>query len=286
MDMNASRWYNPIAVQTVLVLVTLLMASVVSHIVISLGEIVFGGRSRHEEFLEWSARFIAPIQITLRFGLYTFFIKLIITPLMNTQYASTRTAKTLVKRCKQIMVFFTAGFIGSAILLVESKEWETVSACIGFLSLLVALLYTFIAYRCYGTLTKMSHQTTAGTTSYERIASFTLSLNAIYATGHVCQSVMYLSSVLYPRLYVRHLDAFQLAFKYSDLFTMLASVLYLHWSVKTIKRRDDINNAHMKNKRNPINKDGSVDADHGLVFNVDMKPSEQSDDIRAVAQIN
>ena len=201
-------------------------------------------------------RIMAPIGITLRFTLYSFFTALIITPLLQFN-AKSSNANYLVKHCKALMHICLGGISISVFLLIEFRQWVAVSVLIGIISLIVPLLYTFIAYRCYILLhsfakVKQAH-TQDGLSSYDDIATFTLTLSAIiYGVGHVCQSFLYLGSVyLHQELYSYHWNLSQTLFQWTELFTLAASITYVYRSVKVLQRRRKLQITIEKQRHEP-----------------------------------
>ena len=61
----------------------------------------------------------------------------------------------------------------------------------------------------------------------------------MYGIGHVCQSVMYLGSVYCVRHYSRYFELFQMIFQWSEMLTLMASMLYVYHSVKVLQRRKE-----------------------------------------------
>ena len=117
----------------VLLLNSLMMLSVIVNSATIMTEILFGSR-HHKVFVRWCVRLIAPIQIILRFGLYSFFTMLITTPLLNLKRYSSSRMKTLMRRLRGIMITIAITIIASMIVLIESKEWQFVSVLIGMLN--------------------------------------------------------------------------------------------------------------------------------------------------------
>ena len=100
-------------------------------------------------------------------------------------------------------------------------------------------VYTSMAYRCSVLLKTVSRATSGqqNSATYYHIANFTLGVSLMYGIGHVCQSVMYLSSVFWPQFYAHNFYAFQFLFKWADMITSMASLIYVYRSVSTIKTK-------------------------------------------------
>ena len=125
-------------------------------------------------------------------------------------------------------------------LIAHGQSLKVVSVIIGVISILVATAYTLIAYRLFVLLTTVSRGKSdcIKASTYDGIARFTLSVSAMYGVGHVCQSFMYLSSVFWHEFYAHNLYVFQAVFKWDDILTLLASLIYVQRSMNTIKRRN------------------------------------------------
>ena len=71
------------------------------------------------------------------------------------------------------------------------------------------------------------------------IARFGLFVSGMYGTGHVCQAFLYLTSVFWHQFYAENLYFFRHLFKWADVLTLMASMIYILRSVQTIKRRNN-----------------------------------------------
>ena len=131
--------------------------------------------------------------------------------------------KGFTKKHRHIVMVFLGTLVMVSILIVCDQSMKVVSVLLGILSITVSLVYTSIAYyRCFVLLTNASKATSAhihaNTSSYESIARFALSVSCMYGMGHVCQSVMYVSSVFSPQFYAAHFHLFEVLFKWADTY--------------------------------------------------------------------
>ena len=118
------------------------------------------------------------------------------------QYANL--VKGVSKRYKTVSSICLSVVAVIAFLIVSGHSLKIASLMIGIISLVIAITYTSISYRCYVLLTNMStrgasnrNQTriTPSTASYARIARFTLSLSAMYCIGRARVPVSHVSEL-------------------------------------------------------------------------------------------
>ena len=64
-------------------------------------------------------------------------------------------------------------------------------------------------------------------------------LSVMYGIGHLFQSVMYLGSVYTPQLYAHQFHLFRMLFKWTDLLTLMATLIYVFRSTQNIQKRHD-----------------------------------------------
>ena len=237
------RFKNARAMLNTTVFNALLMLAVVVHTLYSLDQVLFGHELTAILSHHWPRLWIAvpPILISLRFSLYSLFTMLIMTPLLRhpaNQYGH-RYTKLFAQIHRNTAIIFLGVMTVVAFLIVYDESLKIVSVLIGILSFLIAIVYTSVAYRCYALIIRVSRGTSiqSSTASYAHIARFTMIVSAMYGTGHVFQSGMYLGSVFWPQPYSHNFHLFQLLFKWADMLTLTASLAYVHRSVKTIKRR-------------------------------------------------
>ena len=224
---------------------TFLMIAVVIHSIYTSFQIVCGSNQvlliiRHHIWPPlWLI--VPPILISLRFALYSFFTMLIMMPLRNPSQNGHRYINGFSKNHRNIAIIFVGVMSLVTFLSLFEQFLKVVSVLIGSISIVIAIAYSSIAYRCFVLLTTVSRGTSGriqeGIVSYDHIARFTLSVSAMYGIGHVCQSFVYLSSVFWPHLYARNFSLFQASFKWSDMFTLMASMLYVYRSVRVVRRR-------------------------------------------------
>ena len=116
-------------------------------------------------------------------------------------------------------------------------EWVAVSLEVGIVSLLVAITFISIAWRCYSFLKAMSElkgdtKTPSGANTQDLLKMAQHRMRALRISPY--QSVMYLGSVYYPEFHSLQFNLFHLLFKWTELLTLLASDLYVYRSVGVI----------------------------------------------------
>ena len=92
------------------------------------------------------------------FSLYSFFTMLIMVPLHNPKQYGHQYAKGFTKNHRNIMIIFVGVMAAVASLIVFDQSVKIVSVLIGIVSMIIAIAYTSMAYRCLEFLTKMSRQ--------------------------------------------------------------------------------------------------------------------------------
>ena len=235
-------------VQNITIFSTLLMSAVVVYTLHTLAQIFYGYELHAILIIDghyWSqlGLLVSPILISLRFSLYSFFTILVMAPLRSHKQFGHVYVKGMSKNHKKIIIVFSGVMAVVAVLIVSDQSLKIVSLLVGISSMVVAIRYTSIAYRCFVLLKHVSKATSgriqAKKISYNGVARFTLSMSVMYGIGFVCQSVMYLSSVYLSQLYAENFHLFQVLFKWSDMFTLMASMIYIYRSLQTIKRHHD-----------------------------------------------
>ena len=236
--------YSVKAVQNIVLLNYLLMMSSTGHLVASLAEFIFGFLYTTSQQGIW---ILAPILIGLRFALYSFFTTLVMTPLQRMNNLSGQSARVLF-HSKGMMTMCCCALSFAVLLLAFNEKYVLSSVIVGFVSLIIAVVYVGIAYRCYSVLKSVLRGTTDqssfnDTRSYYWIGRFLLSISVAYGAAHVCQSVMYLASVFFAQWYAEHLLLLRIIFKWADLITLGSSMVYVSRSIWTAHRRGQ-NNEH------------------------------------------
>ena len=224
----------------------LLMMATATHFAHTLLQIFLGP---HLEILlnEWHVNVaIVSVVIPLRLALYSW----IMTPLLNSNKLPSR-VKRLVKSYRAIAKMFLLVMI-AVMLLVAMGQFKVLNVSIGVMSLIIAVVYTLVAFKCYRFLIAMSGRVQASMASYEKVARFSLLLSAMYGIGNVYQSFIYLGSVLMPHVYARNFHLYGILFKWADLLTLMASMIYVFRCVINIEKHREI--AKNMNQRNPGHK--------------------------------
>ena len=239
------------ALHHLVVLNNMLMLAVSCHSIDSLADIVSGHQTT--AFRQWITRIIAPMLISLRFALYSFFTMLIMTPLRRLGSFSSGYVKSALKHSRDIFIGSLVFIAVVIILLMASNQLELLSIFVGLVSLSIPPIYTGIEYQCYRVLKEVMGDASIskGAQSYENIGNFILCLSITYGIGHLCQSFLYLSSVYWTQWYTQNLALLYIVFKSADLLTLGSSMVYIFRSIRVLKDRWDHHKNHQEHLKNP-----------------------------------
>ena len=225
--------YSVKAVKNIIILNSLLMLSTTITLALALAGLFFG--FQYTASHQWVV-FIAPVLIGLRFSLNSFFTTLVMTPLLRLKNMAGKSKQILV-HSKEIMMLCCIALAMTVILLGFQQRYVLTSVAIGLVSLFVAVIYMTIAYRCYSALNSSfrrgntTESSINNTGSYQWIGPFLLTLSAIYGVAHVCQAGIYLTSALASTWYSTNINLLQTAFKWVDILSLIASMLYVSRSI-------------------------------------------------------